>query len=166
MRHVEEATPAEIGAAQEVTVATVRKRIERVQPLLDAGDATAAELQRRLDCERLEFAYREAMRAWRRSRESARTTKVSNTDGKQKAEKIEQSQVGDVRFLQQAQRIMADLTAVRAGLAGAAAEPGHSLDPTPVQDADVTALSLEQRAAELDRLLQSAVDGGGETSGD
>jgi len=161
LKTFEERSIAEIAVAQNVTVQTVYNRIKRAAKKIEGDTPDARSLRHKLDCERLEFAYCEAMRAWRRSQEPVETTRVSTADGKRKAEKVEQSQTGDVRYLQQAQKIMADLTELRR-------TGSTETHPSSRENAEthVQTLGLDQRAAELDRILAEALERKSEAAAD
>jgi len=124
----------------------------RVHSIVRAIERWLAQAQLRQDpnflkvthLQRLEHQWREVMQAWRRSREAEETTRISTEEGKpRKAEVTRRAQVGDVKYLDEARKI---LTAIRE-LCGA---EGPIQWKSPEDElSDVTTLTLDERNAEL-----------------
>lgn len=152
------------GVSEESAMATIQRYLERHVPLaLELHDTRV----RRLHLARLEHQWREAMNAWYRSIQREEIVKVSSEGhdadanstakdegaaarrgSKRKIERTTLNPCGDVRYLEQARRILAEYRELC---------DGH----TPAEHEewiDVEALTTEQREEELDRIL-AALDG-------
>ncbi|MCA9268651.1 MAG: hypothetical protein KDA41_09280 [Planctomycetales bacterium] len=136
--YVEGRFPQQVAAEFGMSVAqvlTAARRVARwfllVQPMTDAQDVAALHLHR------LEHQWQEAMQAWHRSGQQEEVLKVSyegagqdeaerpttstgaksrGKEAKQKFEKVTRGPCGDVRYLEQARRIMAEYRALCAEL--------------------------------------------------
>ncbi len=100
---------------------------------------------------RLEHQWQEAMVAWYRSHLPSETIKYSTERGSDKAkiERTRREQQGDVRYLENARRILADIRALIAG--GALGDAGEGF-------ADVSTLTVDQRRTELALLADALRD--------
>lgn len=101
---------------------------------------------RQLHLARLEHQWEQVMLAWYRSTQVEETEKVlADEKGQRKAEKTRRSQTGDVRYLEQARAIMQEIRELL----------GDALNQQPAEEQHVESLTLDEREAALDRLLEN-----------
>ncbi len=105
-----------------------------------------------LHVKRLEHQWQIAMDAWRRSQKPEETAKVTRSGKKEddknpKTEHVRRGQTGDVRYLDQARRILAEIRA----LCGAEGPLNSEEDLVDVQN-----LTPEEKQAELDCRIAAA----------
>ena len=104
---------------------------------------------RDLHVARLEHQWEQTMLAWHRSTQAEEIEKVVGEEGgKRKAEKTRRSQTGDVKYLIVAREIMAEIRELTAA---------NSVATPHLEEPDVESLTLEQRQAALDHLLETLV---------
>ena len=138
---------ANVAAAYKLKVCTVDRYIRQVERWL-AVQVIQLEsmLVGNVHLERLEHQWNELMVAWGRSKQDQVISKASTDhEGRKRAEQTRKSSPGDVRYLEQARRVLSDIRALL-GLT-------HLPTEQELMD-DAQTLTLEQRMALLDRLLQ------------
>ena len=97
---------------------------------------------------RLEYQWQVVMEAWYQSQKPSTTMKIArDKEGKQKIEHTHRPQTGDVRYLDQARKIMAEIRV----LYGAQGPIEHIEEEMP----NVGALTPDQRAVELVARLET-----------
>lgn len=145
------AKDCEVGVARIKTiVAEVRRWIRRSPGgnVLDSKTESGLAL-RQLHIARLEHQWEQTMLAWYRSMQVEETEKVvGDEQGKRKAEKTRRTQTGDVKYLQQAREIMAEMRLLIANTTS-----GTNLNTE--EPTHVESLTLAQREAALDCLLET-----------
>jgi hypothetical protein len=114
---------------------------------LDATRETGLAL-RQLHLARLEHQWEQLMLAWYRSTQAEETEKVVGDEkGQRKAEKTRRTQTGDVKYLEQARQIMAEMRALSTS--------GIGNQQSTEESTHVESLTLAQREAALDCLLET-----------
>ena len=107
-------TQHDIAAALDISQPAVSKILKRVEERLLHDATWRVERQRARQSARLEFLYRQAIRAWEGSQEESlrrRQRKTGHGSGSEAtvAEVISEARHGDPRFLEEARRVLEDL---------------------------------------------------------
>jgi hypothetical protein len=141
----------ELAGNYQLTLETIQRNIRRVERWL-AVQVTAQEsvLVGNLHLERLEHQWNELMAAWVRSKQDEVVSKATTDQkGNQRVERIHKSATGEVRYLEQARRVLADIRTLL------------GIQHIPTEEElmnNVESLTLEQRGALLHRLVERVRD--------
>ena len=131
-----------------IVIAEVKRWLRRTPGTLEhANKCETGRVLLDLHLARLEHQWEQLMLAWYRSTQAEETEKVIGDEkGQRKAEKIRRTQTGDVKYLEHAREIMAEMRRL---------SMSEAPNSTAQEQEHVESLTLEQRQAALDCLLET-----------
>jgi hypothetical protein len=144
-----------------IAIETVERVVRHVKHWFQLGCPGLLEVDRAviggvalrdLHLARLEHQWDEVMAAWYRSKQPEEVEKATVDEKKQvKGEKTRRSQSGDVKYLNLAREILAEIRLLR----------GVTRESLAKEDDDVATLTLDERATRFTRIMQDLRDRAG-----